>query len=341
MSSLNPVIKTKKNARINLCRRRRRVWALSTIILVISIFGLIFSWLNPLIKAPLKPGLDFTGGTQIQLERNCNQNCSDLSVLKVNSKLSSLDLSSEGSTSTPNLLGSKVQILDEGKSVIVRMPFLSAMQANEVIKSLESVIGSVDSKSTSISTIGPTLGRQLLKSSVVSLLVAFAGISSYISFRYDSRYALLALVALAHDLIIVCGIFAWLGLYIGLEIDSLFAVALLTIAGYSVNDTVVVFDRIREIKKQNNFLKLNDQIDMAVSATITRTIYTSGTTLLPLIALIFFGGASLYWFSIALALGVLVGSWSSIALAPSLLSVWDRQNTGIVSDSITTIDIEA
>ena len=111
-----------------------------------------------------------------------------------------------------------------------------------------------------------------------------------------------------------------------LEVDSLFAVSLLTIAGYSVNDTVVVFDRIRERSKDASDLPLSLQVDQAVSATLTRTLYTSGTTLLPLLALVFFGGATLYWFAIALALGVVVGSWSSIALAPSLLTLWDRSS---------------
>ena len=97
--------------------------------------------------------------------------------------------------------------------------------------------------------------------------------------------------------------------------------ALLPIAGYSVNDTVVVFDRIRERTRLDSELPLSEQIDRAVSATLTRTLYTSGTTLLPLIALILFGGTTLYWFALALALGVVVGSWSSIALAPSLLSL--------------------
>ena len=168
------------------------------------------------------------------------------------------------------------------------------------------------------------LGRQLLRTTLISLLAAFAGIAAYISFRYDGRYAVLALVALAHDVVIVCGVFAWLGLLLQLEVDSLFAVALLTIAGYSVNDTVVVFDRIRERRRQDADLALTLQVDQAVSATLTRTLYTSGTTLLPLLALILFGGSTLYWFAVALALGVVVGSWSSIALAPSLLTVWDR-----------------
>ena len=170
-----------------------------------------------------------------------------------------------------------------------------------------------------------------MRSSLISLLVAFAGIALYISVRYDRRFAFLALVALAHDVVIVCGVFSWLGLTNGLEVDSLFAVALLTIAGYSVNDTVVVFDRIRERQRDDADRPLTVQVDRAVSATLTRTLYTSGTTLLPLLALIFFGGSTLFWFAIALALGVVVGSWSSIALAPSLLSLWPSRTSAAAS----------
>ena len=135
------------------------------------------------------------------------------------------------------------------------------------------------------------------------------------------------MLALLHDELIVCGVFAWLGYVNGIEVDSLFAVSLLTIAGYSVNNTVVVFDRIRERRLVDTELSLKLQIDNAVTATITRTIYTSCTTLLPLICIFIWGGSSLYWFSLALIVGVIAGSWSSIALAPSLLSM------GIKKDS--------
>ena len=207
---------------------------------------------------------------------------------------------------------------------MLRLPTLSAAQGQTLIAAVEPVAGPFVDGGQAVDTIGPSLGRQLLRTTLISLLAAFAGIAVYISFRYDGRYAVLALVALAHDVLIVCGIFAWLGLVLQLEVDSLFAVALLTIAGYSVNDTVVVFDRIRERRRQDADLSLQEQVDQAVSATLTRTLYTSGTTLLPLVALILFGGSTLYWFAVALALGVVVGSWSSIALAPSLLTVWDR-----------------
>ena len=303
---------------------RRRVWLVSGVALLLSLAGLLACWLTPSIGTPLRPGLDFTGGTQIQLERDCGDSCRDLKAIDVADRIRSLELPADGDDPVPNIRSPRVQLLDGGQSLSLRLPSLSAGQGQAVIAAVEPVAGPFVDGGQSVDTIGPSLGRQLLRTTLVSLLAAFAGIAVYISFRYDGRYAVLALVALAHDVLIVCGVFAWLGLLVQLELDSLFAVALLTIAGYSVNDTVVVFDRIRERRRQDSNLSLSLQVDQAVSATLTRTLYTSGTTLLPLLALILFGGATLYWFAVALALGVVVGSWSSIALAPSLLSVWDR-----------------
>ena len=314
-----------RQLRWSLSSMRRRVWLISAAVVVVSLIGLLLSWLDPAIRAPLRPGLDFTGGTQIQLERNCDPACADLKAIAVSDVIRDLALPQEGSTPLPQLNAPRVQLLDAGQSLLLRLPTLSAAQGQAVIQAVEPVAGPFKDGGQSVDTIGPSLGRQLLQSSLVSLLVAFAGIAVYISFRYDRRYAFLALVALAHDVVIVCGIFAWLGLFFQLEVDSLFAVALLTIAGYSVNDTVVVFDRIRERTQQGSELPLKLQVDQAVSATLTRTLYTSGTTLMPLLALVFFGGSTLYWFAIALALGVVVGSWSSIALAPSLLTLWEPQ----------------
>lgn len=311
-----------------LSRLRRRVWWVSLLVLLLSLLGLLLCWTNPSIQAPLRPGLDFTGGTQIQLERACGSTCSQLRVSEVQASLNKLSLPEQDGTAAPDLASARVQLLDRGQSLVLRLPTLTAAQGQALIQALQPVAGPFQAGGEAVDTIGPTLGSQLLRSSLISLAVAFIGISAYISVRYDRRYAFLALVALAHDVVIVCGLFAWLGLLISLEVDSLFAVALLTIAGYSVNDTVVVFDRIRERQRLDDALSLPEQVDNAVNATLTRTLYTSGTTLLPLLALILFGGATLYWFAIALAVGVVVGSWSSIALAPSLLMLWSQQRRG-------------
>ena len=321
-----------RSLRFPLTSRRRQVWLISAVVLLISVAGLVLSWTNPQIRSPLRPGLDFTGGTKIQLERRCAaEACPDLSVSAIENTLTAIPLPVEPGRRAPNLDTARVQLLDRGQSVVLRMPALTASQGQAVIQALDPVAGPFVAGGQSVDTIGPSLGVQLLRSSLISLLVAFTGIAIYITIRYDRRFAFLALVALAHDIVIVCGVFAWLGLITGLEVDSLFAVALLTIAGYSVNDTVVVFDRIRERQREDGDLHLTVQVDRAVSATLTRTLYTSGTTLLPLIALILFGGSTLYWFAVALALGVVVGSWSSIALAPSLLSLWPSRTSAQAS----------
>ena len=306
-------------------RHRRRLWLLSTVALLLSFLGMAVSWLSPSIRAPLRPGIDFTGGTQIQIERSCDPACSPLTADSVQASLASLKLPADGADPAPPLTGASGQLLDGGSSLVLRLPSLSPAQSETVLKSLQSQIGDTVSGGLAVDTIGPTLGSQLLRASLVSLLVSFVGISIYISFRYDRIYAFLALVCLGHDVLITCGLFAWLGVLAGVEVNSLFAVALLTIAGYSVNDTVVIFDRIREKRAQLKDLSLADQADEAVISTMTRSVYTSLTTLLPLIALIFFGGSTLFWFSVALSFGILAGAYSSIVVAPTLLPVLSRR----------------
>ncbi len=307
-------------------QQRRRLWAVSAVAVLLSLIGIALCWLSPSIGAPLRPGLDFTGGTQIQLERQCTAAaCSDLTVAQLQKAVAAVKLPAEGTAAAPDLRGVSAQLLDEGRLVMLRLPALSAGQGQALVQQLQPVTGPTVTEGLSVETIGPSLGGQLLRSSLISLLVSFIGISLYISVRYDRLYALLALLCLGHDVLITCGVFAWLGLLAGVEVNSLFAVALLTIAGYSVNDTVVIFDRIREKRSQLQGVPLADQTDAAVSATLTRSVYTTLTTLLPLLALVLFGGTTLFWFAVALSIGILVGAWSSIAVAPTLLPVLARR----------------
>jgi preprotein translocase subunit SecF len=315
---------THPQPRFRINRHRRLAWWGSALACALSVLGLVLCWLNPAIRSPLKPGLDFTGGTQIQLQRDCGTACQGLSVTDVQRQLAALSLPPEPDQQPPNIAASAVQVLDGGRSVVVRAPALSPAQGQALIEGLTPALGPLSSQGTSVDTIGPTLGSRLLRSSLLSLVVSFAAIAVYISFRYSGIFAFLALLCLAHDVLITCGLFAWLGLLRGVEVDSLFAVALITVAGYSVTDTVVVYDRIREQKTALADLPLTEQVDVAVDATLTRSLYTSLTTLLPLLGLIFFGGSSLFWFAIALALGIGVGSWSSIGLAPTLLPLLSR-----------------
>lgn len=312
--------------RFRINRHRQLAWWGSGLACLLSLIGLLLCWLNPAIGAPLRPGLDFTGGTQIQLERGCGSSCAPVTAAQVQRRIAALALPpGDGPETAPNLAAAAVQVLDQGRSLVLRLPDLSPEQATAVIAAVQQEVGALNPAATAVNTIGPTLGNQLLRGSLISLLVSFAAIAAYISFRYDRIFAALALLCLAHDVLITCGVFAWLGLIAGVEVDSLFAVSLITVAGYSVTDTVVVFDRIREQKTALSGLPLSEQVDVAVDATLTRSLYTSLTTLLPLVALIFFGGSTLFWFAVALTIGIAVGSWSSIGVAPTLLPVFSRR----------------
>ena len=316
----------KSNLNVQLYKNRKVVWLVSFSLSIISIIGMLLCYRSSTINAPLNLGLDYTGGTQITLERQCNNICIELYTSDISNKIIALKNSDKNFTlnTSPNLSRSQIQLLDNSKLISIRLPFLSAEQSESVVSEVKKSFGPFINENTSVEIIGPSLGKQLLKSSLISLLFAFLGIALYINFRYDRRYSFLALFALLHDVLIVCGVFSWLGYIYNVEVDSLFAVSLLTIAGYSVNNTVVVFDRIREKCLIDKQLSFKYQIDNAVGATLTRTLYTSFTTLLPLICILIWGGSSLYWFAFSLAIGVIAGSWSSIALAPSLLSITSK-----------------
>tara|TARA_B100001109_G_scaffold71231_1_gene58021 strand:- start:179 stop:1135 length:957 start_codon:yes stop_codon:yes gene_type:complete len=312
---------------VQLYKNRKSVWLVSFSLCLISIIGMLICLKSSSIKAPLNLGLDYTGGTQITLERICTDECISLDTSDISNNIIALKNQNKNfkSNASPNLASSQIQLLDNSKLISIRLPFLSAAQSESVVTEVIKSFGPFNNENTSVEIIGPSLGKQLLKSSLISLFFAFLGIALYINFRYDRRYSFLALFALFHDVLIVCGVFSWLGYFYNVEVDSLFAVSLLTIAGYSVNNTVVVFDRIREKSLVENELSFKYQIDKAVGATLTRTLYTSFTTLLPLICILIWGGASLYWFSFALVIGVIAGAWSSIALAPSLLSITSQK----------------
>ena len=166
--------------------------------------------------------------------------------------------------------------------------------------------------------------------------MAFFGIIVYLSIRFKFDYALFAILALFHDVIITAGIFSILGLATGLEVDSLFLVALLTIIGFSVNDTVVIYDRIRENISATPDLPINEVVNNAVNQTLGRSINTTLTTLLPLVAIFFFGGQTLKFFALALIIGFALGAYSSIFIASTLLAWWrnGRGQAMAIADSV-------
>ena len=297
---------------LELKKNKTKIIGFSTVLILLSLLGILYSTFNTSYKKPINLGMDFIGGNELRIERVCEEECSIFSADSVLEKLREI-------SKNKNVLNNiKFQFQNNNKLISIRTPYLSIEESNNLINNLDIIVGPLNYQSKDSRLIGPKLGKRLLINCVTSLLVSLFAISLYITIRFDKKYALFALLALFHDLVIVFGIFSWLGILLSVEVNSLFAVSLLTIAGYSVNDTVVIFDRIRENLKSKKE-GYNETIQLSVNESFRRTTFTSITTLFPLLSIILFGSYSLFWFSLSLSLGIIVGSYSSILLAPSLL----------------------
>ena len=301
------------NKFIKLLKIKKRIWYFSSFLILFSLIGILFSSFYKPIKKPINLGMDFIGGNEIRIERICNESCSEITTDILLKKLRGI------STDKTFINNIRLQVQNDNKLISIRTPFIDINKSEELIENIEKVTGPLDFGSRNSRSIGPKLGKDLLVNGLISLAISLLAISLYLSVRFDKKFSILALAALFHDLFIVFGFFSWLGIILSVEVNSLFAVALLTIAGYSVNDTVVIFDRIRENNKSKKYNNINQSVEVSVNESLRRTLFTSLTTLIPLLTLILFGSYSLFWFSIALAMGIVVGSYSSILLAPSFL----------------------
>ncbi len=306
--------------KLNLNKNRGLWWTISGLLILAGVVAMALSWND--FKAPLKPGLDFTGGTRLQLERDCSdpKNCqTPLELSEIREVLATL-----------NLAESNVQIVGEqAQGVAIRTKELKGPERTKLKDAISAKMGQLDVEKSQIDTVGPILGRQLLASGLLALLVSFAAIIVYLSIRFQFDYAFFAIVALFHDVLITMGFFSILGLTQGLEVNSLFIVGLLTIIGFSVNDTVVIYDRVRENIKLNGKRSITETVDIAVNQTLGRSINTSLTTGLPLLGIYIFGGETLKDFALTLMVGFAAGAYSSIFIASTLLAWWrQRQERG-------------
>lgn len=308
---------------LNVVKQRSIWWILSSLLVLISMATMAVSWQQ--FGGPVRPGLDFIGGTRLQLERDCSDAAACTNPIDITQVRTILDEQA--------LEGSSLQLVgDSGQAISIRTRNLSVDEQTDLRSALAQSLGQIDPTASKIDVVGPTIGRQLLVAGLLSLLVAFAGITVYLSLRFKFDYALLALLALMHDVIITLGTFAILGLTLGYEADSLFIVALLTIVGFSVNDTVVIYDRIRENFKRMPDQDVNQVVNNAVNQTLGRSINTTMTTVLPLLAIVIFGGDTLKFFALALIVGFLAGAYSSIFIASTLLAWWrNGSNTGVAA----------
>lgn len=292
-------------------KQRNLWWLLSGIIIVTGIVGMIIS--TNTLGTPLRPSLDFVGGTRLQLELDCSQpnNC--------NQPIDSATV--RNVLSTQNIGGGSIQVVDQ-YGLSIRTKALDQNERTSLIANLAEKIGQFNPQKSQIDTVGPIIGQQIFTAGLLALIISFAGITVYLSLRFQFDYAVIAFIALLHDVLITVGIFSILGLILGTEVDSLFIVALLTIVGFSVNDTVVIYDRVRENINLQPGVTINQIVDDAVQQTLGRSINTTLTTLLTLFAIFIFGGETLKDFALALIIGFAAGAYSSIFIASTLLAWW-------------------
>lgn len=304
---------------------------LSLALIIPGIIAMIFSSFHYEDHAPFKLGIDFTGGSLVQYgikDKIKNNQTDQIKVLLANIGIENPVIQIENAGSLKNTKTSieKNKTQNDIESIVtIRTRFLENQGAGNEINKITAQLSQKYGEATllQVNSIGPTLGKELFQNAVVALLLAFVGIVVYLGIRFSLDYALFALFALLHDALFVCGMFSIFGLLFGTEIDSLFITAILTVVGFSVHDTIVVFDRIREnsrfLAKKMTF---NEVVNASVNQTLARSINTSLTAILTLLALYLFGGQSTRDFVLAMLLGIFIGTYSSIFNASTLLAMW-------------------
>lgn len=323
--------------------------------------------------APLRLGLDFTGGTLLQYGF-VKEMTQDTDIPKMRKALEEIGIQGPiiqlqeaaegmkgvtGEVTTEQISEEEARKAQEAaqkkaesesdKPLSVREMFKDAETAQTATPAKESTINSVVSIRTQDLTtektielqktlkdnfgeylllqknrVGPTLAKELFVKASWGLLIAYALIVGYLSFRFQMDYAMIAIVALVHDTLFMLGTFSILGWFFNIEVDSMFVTAILTVVGFSVHDTIVVFDRVRENARvlYTKKLPFGDIVNISVNQTLARSINTSLTALLPLFALYFYGGESTRNFVLAMIFGILIGTYSSIFIASALLAWW-------------------
>jgi preprotein translocase subunit SecF len=304
--------------KFSVTKQRKWWWLLSSLVIIAGIISMILSWTNPSIGSPLRRGLDFTGGSKLQYELDCTiaNNCKPIDIAAVREIVKN-----QGITDPV------IQVVgNDGLGLLIRTKELKVDARTKLEAALSEKVGKFDSQKTNNVNIGPTLGEELFQNGLIAIGLSFGLILLYLTFRFKFDYAFFAFVALFHDVFITVGIFSILGLVGGVEIDSLFIVAILTIIGFSVNDTVVIYDRIRETIATNPNQPINTIVDDAVNQTMSRSINTTLTVLLTLISIFLFGGETLKYFALCLIIGFTAGAYSSIFIASTLFAWWRERH---------------
>lgn len=281
---------------------KRSLWVSISGVLIIGSIIMISIW-------GLKLGIDFTGGSLLEVRFNETAP----TVTEIEEKLSPLNLKSLTAQPTEN------------EGMVLRFQETSEETHQAIISKLPPL------EELRFEAVGPSIGQELQRKAIYAILLVLLAISLYMAwaFRKVSRpvsswkYGIVTLVSLFHDVVIVLGLFAFLGHYHGVEVNTSFIAAVLTVLGFSVHDTIVVFDRIRENLPRSNS-DFAGTVNMSLNQTIVRSINTSFTVLLVLAAIVLWGGSSITYFALALFVGIFFGTYSSVFLASPLLVIWDN-----------------
>ena len=289
-------------ARFDIIGKRKIWYAISSVLIIASLFFMVTRGFNM--------GIDFTGGTILDLRFEKAVNINDVRAVlnEYNLSNSTIQLSGENSSST------------ESENVMIRTVDLEEQERKEVMAALTDKLGSYQVLREE--KVGATMGTELIMNAVYATIISWLLIIAYVSYRFEFKFGISAVLGLAHNVIIVLGAFA----LTQRQIDSSFVAALLTIIGYSINDTIVIFDRIRENLKFH-FRKNGDIVELvntSIYQTMTRSIYTVSTVLFATFALYFFGGDTTKDFAFALLIGFFCGAYTSIFIASPLWVTFRR-----------------
>lgn len=301
---------------LNIVKTKYIWFSLSGLLLIGSLVMLVL-W-------GLRPSIEFTGGTLWEIDftgtrpaANDLRSVVGAAISAQNSETTSEDVSLQTAG-------------DNG--FLIRSAALSNDVRQRLVADIEQRFGPMEERS--FETIGPIIGSELQRRSYQAVVVVLLFIVAYITWAFRKlrggavaswKLGVAAVVALAHDIFITIGLFAWLGHSSGVEVGTMFVTALLTVLGFSVHDTIVVFDRFRERARTHPRESLPDQLNYSVNSTLVRSLNTSVTTLLTLTALYLFGGASTHYFVLTLMVGIVTGTYSSIFVASPLLIVMQRR----------------
>lgn len=283
-------------ADIKFVSRRKLFYTITGIVILISLISLLFQGFNF--------SIDFAGGTLIQLAFKE----SNVTVAEIRNVLGEM-----------NLASSTIQSLSNNEFVI-RTVQVELPERQKILETIEERIGVFEV--LRVETVGPVIGQSLKQLASLAVIFAFVGMIAYITIRFQFKYAIASIIALAVAVLIVLGTLSILQKEISIPIIA----AILTIVGYSINNTIVIFDRLRENLKTKIRSPLGEVIDLSINQSLSRTIYTSLTTLLPVLALYFFGG-TLSDFAFVLLVGITVGTYYSICIAGPILLEFDKKGT--------------